>query len=197
MRAIQFLKQRTIACAVLRGLPDATRNTRYVLPTIFLLLTTLLFTAACNSNASAEPAPPTIHYGEDLCQFCNMIISEERFAAGYLTQDGEERIFDDVGGMFRYHLQEQDDVMAFFVHDYEERSWIRAETAYYVLSEELPTPMLFGIVACAELEKAELIASRSGGEVLTFDEVMAHYQELMTAMEGSAINHHQQSHTHQ
>lgn len=177
MRAIHFLKQH--------------------IASMLLLLTASLLIAACNSNASTEPAPPTIHYGEDLCEFCNMIISEERFAAGYLTQDGEERIFDDIGGMFQYHRQMQEDVRAFFVHDYEDRSWIRAEKAYYVLSEELPTPMLFGIVACSESEKAELIASKSGGEVLTFDEAMAHYQELTTTMESSEANHHQHSHIHQ
>ena len=195
MRIIRFLKQHNIACYVRHKVTHATRNTQYVIASILLLLA-LLLTTACNSSTSAEPVPPTIHYGEDLCEFCNMIISEERFAAGYLTQEGEERIFDDMGGMFQHHLQEQEDVMAFFVHDYEERSWIRAEKAYYVISEELPTPMLFGIIACAELEKAELIASNSDGEVLTFDEVLAHYQEAMTSVEGGEANQ-QHSHIHQ
>lgn len=197
MRAIQFLKQGAVACYVLRGSFDVIRNTQYVIATMLLLLTTLLFTAACNGNVSTEPAPPTIHYGEDLCEFCNMIISEERFAAGYLTKDGEERIFDDIGGMFHYHLEKQEEVTAFFVHDYEESNWIRAEKAYYVLSEELPTPMLFGIIASADLEKAELIASKSHGEVLTFDEALAHYQEQMTSMDGSKANQHQKAHAHQ
>lgn len=158
-------------------------NTRYAATSMLLFLTILLFNTACSSKVSTEPVPPTIHYGEDLCEFCNMIISEERFAAGYLTQDGEEWIFDDIGGMFQHHLQQQEDVMAFFVHDYEDRTWIRAETAHYVISKELPTPMLFGIVAYAESEKAELIASRSDGEVLTFDEVMVYYQEPPIAVE--------------
>lgn len=197
MRVVQLLKQHSVVCYVLRQIAYVTRNAQYIIATILLSLTTLLFTTACNNNASTEPAPPTIHYGEDLCEFCNMIISEERFAAGYLTQDGEERIFDDIGGMFQYHSQEQEEVMAFFVHDYEEKNWIRAETAYYVLSEELRTPMLFGIVACADLKQAELIASNSGGEVLTFNEVLAHYQEVSTAMDDSETNPQQHSHPHQ
>lgn len=195
MRTIRFLKWHSVACCVLRWVVYVPRNTQYLIVTMLLLLSTLLLTAACNNNVSTEPVPPTIHYGEDLCQFCNMIISEERFAAGYLTQDGEERIFDDIGGMFQYHLQEQEEVMAFFVHDYEEKSWIRAEKAYYVLSEELPTPMLFGIIACTDLEKAELIASNSDGAVLTFDEALAHYQEAMMPVDGSEANQH--THMHQ
>jgi len=188
MRAIRFLKQHRVTCYALPQPTHATRNTYYMLGTMLLLLI-LSLTAACNSNVSTEPAPPTIHYGEDICEFCNMIISEERFAAGYLTKDGEERIFDDIGGMFHYHLEEQEEVIAFFVHDYEESNWIRAEKAYYVLSEELPTPMLFGIIASADLEKAEFIASKSHGEVLTFDEALAHYQELMTSMKDGQANH--------
>lgn len=81
---------------------------------LLFLLPLAFLAAACGNQASAEPAPPTIHYGEDTCDFCGMIISEERFAAGYLTQAGEERIFDDIGNMFRAQTQWQDDVQAFF-----------------------------------------------------------------------------------
>lgn len=137
----------------------------------------LLTVTACGSKISAEPVPPVIHYGQDICEFCGMIISDERYAAGYITHDGQERIFDDVGGMFQAYLQRQDEVMAFFVHDYQEKTWIRAETAYYVLSEELPTPMLFGLTALDSLEKADALAVETEGRVLTFDQVLAHYRE--------------------
>jgi copper chaperone NosL len=116
-------------------------------PALLLLATLLLTLTACAGRVSAEPSPPTIHYGEDVCEFCGMIITEERYAAGYLTKDGADHIFDDIGNMFRAHVQNQAEVTAFFVHDYEEQTWIRAETAYYVLSRELPTPMASGLVA--------------------------------------------------
>ncbi|MDX1521246.1 MAG: nitrous oxide reductase accessory protein NosL [Anaerolineae bacterium] len=145
---------------------------------LFFLICGLLITG-CAGQVASEPEPPVIHYGEDICEFCGMIISDERFAAGYVTHEGKERIFDDLGGMFRSYLEMQEDVMAFFVHDYEEITWIRAEHAFYVLSQDLPTPMLNGLAACQDQDKAEALAAQYDGQILTFDEVLAFYQSDM------------------
>lgn len=164
---------------------------------IFILTGLLPALVACGGQVDPEPAPPVIHYGEDLCEFCGMIISDERYAAGYLTRDGAEHIFDDLGGMFRSHLQTQDaaQVAAFFVHDYEDVTWIRAETAHYVLSQDLPTPMLSGLVACDTAEKAQALAAEVNGRVLTFEDVLAYYQEqLAVAAEHDAHHHPQTNH---
>jgi len=156
---------------------------------ILLSVTLLALLSACGPTTTAEPAPPVIHYGEDICEFCGMIISDERYAAGYITQAGEERIFDDVGGMFKTHLEQQESVTAFFVHDYEDTAWIRAEKAYYVFAEDMPTPMLFGLVARKTREQAETTAAEWQGQVLTFDEVLAYYQEDDGMMLGEHREH--------
>ena len=157
------------------------RFTGYELPRRVLLILAapvlLGLITACNSNVAAELSPPTIHYGEDICDFCGMIISEERYAAGYLSRDGGERIFDDIGGMAISHLQNQEDVTAFFVHDYNEGRWIRAETAHYVLSPDLVTPMLHGVAACATAEKATRLAGQVNGKVVSFEQLLTHFQE--------------------
>jgi copper chaperone NosL len=147
---------------------------------ILLLSTLLLLTiTACGSSANAEPIPPTIHYGEDVCEFCNMIINEERHAAAYITKDGEGHIFDEVGNMVQGLLKNHDisDITAFFVHDYEQQNWLRAETAYYVLSSKISTPMGSGLVALASSEQAEALAAEVQGRVFTFEEILAYYQE--------------------
>jgi copper chaperone NosL len=156
-----------------------------------LVLAGLLWgTAACRSNNQGEVRPPEIHYGEDICEFCGMIISEERYAAGYLTEDGQDHIFDDIAGMVQAHRQVLDGspVVAFFVHDYEDSTWIRAETAHYVLSQELPTPMLSGLAAFSRVEAAEALAVETGGQVLTFDDLLDFYQQ--GASSGKGTNHH-------
>ncbi len=145
---------------------------------LFLLLALSLFIAACGgSQANGEPTPPTIHYGEDIGEYCNMIISEKRYAAGYITSDGQEHIFDDVGDMILNHLKKQDDITAFFVHDHNSQRWIRAETAYFSLSPDLPTPMLSGLAAFTTLETAESFAAELNGTTLTFDELLTYYRE--------------------
>lgn len=105
-----------------------------------------------------------------------MIISDERYAAGYITADGEQHIFDDIGNMFRAHLAKNDQVLAFFVHNHEHKNWIRAEKAIYVQSSELPTPMLSGLAAFESPEKATALVAERQGHVMTFDEVLAYYE---------------------
>jgi copper chaperone NosL len=145
-------------------------------PTVLLFLSI----AACSVTASAEPTPPTIHYGEDMCAFCGMIVSEEGHAAAYVASDNQGQVFDDIGDMVQFYLtkDEAKQVPAFFVHDYESKAWIRAETATYLLSPELHTPMHSSLVAFASSEKAEALATSLQGQLLSFDEVMQLYQEM-------------------
>jgi len=138
------------------------------------IIVLLLLLTACNSN-NAEPTPPTIHPGETICEFCGMIVSEERFAAGYVTKDGQERVFDDIADMIQFHAERHEDVPAFFVRDFENPVWIRAEKAHYVQSDNITTPMLSGIVAYESREKAEAKASESEGKLLTFEELLSLY----------------------
>jgi copper chaperone NosL len=116
-------------------------------------------------------APPEIVYGRDICTRCGMIIEDARFAAGYLTTDGEPRIFDDIGGMLRYEAEQPEAIHARWVHDYETEEWLRAEEAFFVLAPDIHTPMGFGVVALAEEGRATAVALRHSGTLLTFDEL--------------------------
>jgi copper chaperone NosL len=158
-----------------------------------LLLSFALLLSACASSAAAEPAPPTIHYGEDVCEFCGMIISDERYAAGYITADGQQHIFDDIGDMFQAQPANNQEVIAFFAHNYENNQWIRAEKATFVQSKGLRTPMASGLAAFESAEKAQAFAAEVQGEVMTFSEVSAYYKANLcrrwtTTKEWSTIN---------
>ena len=67
---------------------------------IFLSMITIFF--GCQSEINFQD-PPEIIYGVDICDHCNMIISEARYASSYITQDGKIRKFDDIGDMILYH----------------------------------------------------------------------------------------------
>jgi len=159
---------------------------------MLLAAITLLFTlTACGGQASAEPEPPVIYYGEDVCEFCGMIVSEERYAAGHILADGRQHVFDDIGDMVQHYLATDEEVTAFFVHDHTSRTWIRAETATYTLSIDLPTPMLSGVAAFPSRDQAAGFAAELDGEILTFDELLTHYRE-----HPSTTTHHSASHHH-
>ncbi len=142
---------------------------------IFILFFSLTVFAACNGG-KGEIRPADIHYGEDLCAECNMIISDPRFASSYSKQVGDGRYenlaFDEIGNMLVYASKHPEDtVVGWFVHDYATEAWIDATRAFFIVSEQIKTPMNYGIVACADRVAAEKMATELDGELLTWDEL--------------------------
>lgn len=138
---------------------------------LFIVLLT-----ACSGTTITPDTPPEIVYGEDVCDQCGMIISDERFAASVVIETApsefEHRIFDDIGGMFEFVMENNDiEIASYYVHDYSSREWLDARDAYFVKSDGLLTPMSFGLVACAQQVDAEVLAREWNGDVLTFTEL--------------------------
>lgn len=143
--------------------------TRFVLFIVHCSLFILL--AAC-SAPTGEPQPPEIHYGEDVCDACGMLISDAKFAAASVEDDGAARKFDDIGDLLAYTAgPAQAKVKASFVHDYPSEKWLRAEAAFFIVSPQIQTPMAHGIAAYADRAAAEAAAQQYGVKVMTFDEL--------------------------
>src|SRR5690242_7074487 len=108
-------------------------------------IATLIVLAQCQRGATE---PVAIH-PNDMCTFCRMSISEKRYAAELIDEDGEVFKFDDIGCMANFIKQKRNKatVHACFVMDFDRREWLKAENAFYVRSSELRTPMNGGIVA--------------------------------------------------
>ena len=148
---------------------------------VFLILT---FLVSCQSPVDLSE-PPEIRYGEDICAECGMIISEPRFAAAYYTVDGNARRFDDIGGMASHHAEHQEDVVHFWVHDYDTEEWIIADQAFFVMSDQIYTPMDFGVVAISDQSRAQELASEFNTMVMTFEAVMESFKDGNTSHEHS------------
>lgn len=131
------------------------------------LILALLLTTGC--AASGPVGPPAVHFGEDECSRCRMIVGEARFCAA--TRLGDEvRIYDDLGELFEQPLRPGE---LAWVHDHETEAWIEARKASYVLCEKLKTPMGYGVVAFAEPARASVFAARNAGKVLSFEQMLA------------------------
>lgn len=117
----------------------------------------LILITGCGQEVNTEE-PPDIAYGQDVCERCGMIITEEKFAAAYWTENGEARRFDDIGGMLAYQSENQENVAAYWVHDFDSGDWMPAEDAHYLLDSALMTPMGFGIAAFSNMEQAQAFA---------------------------------------
>ena len=139
---------------------------------ILVLFLLALFVASCGSAPDFDQ-PPDIRYGEDTCERCLMIINEARYAAAYVTSDGEARRFDDIGGMVDHHKEVAEDVAVFWVHDYDTEEWLKAESAFFVMSDGQYTPMGYGIVAFGDSGRAGAWAAEQGGMTMSFDDLLA------------------------
>ena len=155
----------------------------------FICIVCIMVTAACGGPTITPELPPEIAYGEDVCDQCNMIISDERYAAGLVVEVEpgryEHRIFDDIGDLLVYEQEHVDEltVAAYYVHDYGSKEWIDGRSAFYISSDELLTPMGFGLAAAAQEPEAQALADEWNGVVLTFDELHAQFMSGDGAME--------------
>lgn len=139
---------------------------------VFVIWLAVIVMSGCGSEINFDE-PPDIRYGEDVCDRCNMIISEARFAAAYVTLRGQVRRFDDIGGMMDYYHDKKEEIAVFWVHDYTTSEWLKADDAFFVMNNELITPMGFGIVAVADKSQAETLALQEGGIVMSFEALLA------------------------
>ncbi len=129
---------------------------------LFLLIYLAVFLAGC---ARKNPAnmPPKIRYGEDACDECRMIISEQRYAAAFRTVDGTERRFDDLGCLQDYLRKNNETPVQIWVGDYHTGQWLNSDSAFYVRSPEISTPMAHGIVAFSSQTEAKSFAESHNG----------------------------------
>ena len=157
---------------------------------LLLLLALALLASAC-AQGTAEIKPPEIRYGEDVCVECKMIISDPRFAAAYTYEVSpgryENALFDDIGDMLIYAGKHPEHtVAAWWVHDYDSKEWLDGQTAAYVFSNNLRTPMAQGTAAFASQEAAERLAGELQGEVFDWDGLLERSRAGKLAVEAGA-----------
>lgn len=151
-----------------------------------LAIGAVLWVAAC-APAASKPQPPQIHFGEDMCADCGMIINDARFAAAYTVDQGSGRyqslIFDDIGDML-HHMQQNAGLQGvnWWVHDYDSQEWIDATSAWFVHSDQVKSPMNHGLAAFATQAAAEKLAAGTSGQVLDWS--------TLRGVEAMAAPHH-------
>ena len=106
--------------------------------------------AGCDNAPATGPVDPT--WDRDVCERCQMALSDRRFAAEIrMADDGRPRFFDDFGCASLW-LDEQEalgrSASEFWVRSRDGERWLDAGRAYFVPVER--TPMGYGLAAQAE-----------------------------------------------
>lgn len=139
-----------------------------LLVSVWLLLALVL--AGCSPGDDVA-SPPEIRYGVDVCDYCNMIINEPRFAAAYYSEAGETRRFDDIGEIFLYAEEQGEAVESYWVHDFHSEDWVKADSATFAYDPDLMTPMGWGIAAFASESDATAYHDEHGATILSYTEL--------------------------
>ncbi len=121
---------------------------------------------------SPRTGPPDIRYGRDECVECGMSIVEEHSACAILVLDRDRReykLFDDLGCLLDHEREHKPHTLERHAHDYASRRWISADSARYLVSESIRTPMGSWIAAYADSPTSEAAREKHGGVVLDLD----------------------------
>jgi len=165
---------------------------------IFLIVSAilLLILAACGGNndvkgdneevdaeetTALEYEPEDINADSDVCEICAMAVADDQYATQIILENDRSLKFDDLGCLYEWvEENDEDEVGAKFVRDFNTEEWILLEDATYVFDEEIETPMAYGVISFKEKTDAEQYIEDNGfGELLTANDLADHKWEMM------------------
>ncbi|MCL6493678.1 MAG: nitrous oxide reductase accessory protein NosL [Ignavibacterium sp.] len=134
---------------------------------------TILFTALLLISCSPKPEP--IDYGNDVCDFCKMNITDNKYAAELITSKGKVYKFDSIECLFQFkdlEFKSDDEIHSELVNDFSNPGeLIDLKKAFFLKSEMFRSPMGMNVLSVSSEEKLNEIKSQHGGEILTYNEV--------------------------
>ncbi len=134
---------------------------------LFLGTIVLLLTISC------KVAPEAIEYGKDQCAFCKMNIVDKTHAAQFVTTKGKQFKFDAIECMINYIGQNSEENIALLlVADFGNPGEMTdAETATYLISTAIKSPMGAYLSAFSEKKTAKDVQQKNSGEIYTWETV--------------------------
>ena len=136
----------------------------------WLIFALALFTGC---EKQSVDAPPNIRIGDSVCDECNMIISDERWATATIVEGPrgpEPRLFDDFNCQVNYEVENPDlVVLGRWSHTHDSQQWLRTEDASFLMSLNLRTPMASNVAAFGSMSEANAAQAELAGDVMSFD----------------------------
>jgi copper chaperone NosL len=137
-----------------------------------------IFTAMILVLASCKVEPEKINYGSEACHFCKMTIINQVQSAQYVTNKGKQYKFDAIECMLNeLEGKNIDKINIFLVSDYANPGVMTdAQTATYLISEEIKSPMGASLSAFSSKIKAKEIQQKIGGELYSWSSIKEKYE---------------------
>ncbi len=130
----------------------------------------LFFIASCAS----EPEP--IDYGNDECEYCRMLITDDKYGAELINDKGKIYKFDSIECLINYALVENligNNEMTMLVNDFSNPAdFTDARRAFYVKNDNFRSPMGLNVMAFGDDNERKTFESENGGNVLNWIDVI-------------------------
>jgi len=119
--------------------------------------------------------PVALNLGQDECTHCKMVVTDARFGAEWITEKGKTYKFDSIECLAAYcRDQHIYDYTAMWVTNYQSADqWLDVSRAYFLKSDNIPSPMGKGLSAYASSAVAEEMKNKYNGRVLTWSETIS------------------------
>ena len=130
-----------------------------------------IFTALIFSSCAIEQEE--INYGKDGCHFCKMTIVDNQHAAQLVTAKGKVSKYDAIECLINdLKKRESVDIGLLFINDYNNPGeLIPAESAAFLISEGIPSPMGAFLSGFSSREDAESAKADKGGTLYDWEAV--------------------------
>jgi len=136
---------------------------------LLIALAAILIAATACSNK-----PHEIHYGNDECAHCKMVIMDEEFATQIVTKTGKALKFDSIECLAAYIKEQGPEATdhTLWVHDFITAEWHNANVATFVKSEVIKSPMGMGLLAFDRKEAAKDHINQYPGKIIGWKELV-------------------------
>ncbi len=133
--------------------------------TFFLALAVILSSCSIESE--------NINYGNEACHFCKMTIVDKQHASEVVTSKGKVFKYDAIECMINDLKQKPDlDIGLLFINNFTEPgTLINANTATYLISKKIKSPMGAFLSGFNSKEEASKTQKEFGGSLYTWAEV--------------------------
>lgn len=127
---------------------------------IYFLFLLFLF-VSCGKDA--EP----INYGHDECEYCRMLITDNKYGAELITEKGKIYKYDSIECLINYALVENmigDNEVTMLVSDFSNPEYFTdARKAFYLHNNDFRSPMGLNVMAFSGESKLKSFESENGG----------------------------------
>jgi len=121
-----------------------------------------------------SPEPQPIDYGNDVCEFCKMNITDDKYAAELVTHKNKIYKFDSIECLFQFKkgFIKNEEIHSEWVNDFSQPGkLIDLTKAYFLKSNVYRSPMGMNVLAVESEEILNDLKSKDDGIEMSYSEV--------------------------